>query len=413
MVAARRNIRTKVGDRSVRNLDALKRTASTSRVLNLLAVAEARSVFDADYADQPFFTNPILNESIILKHRVRQDERYVFDYPPAVATKVILPFERSDLRLGGQSFFVGQRGWTALLEDLTQDQASMDRDRILLLEINDLPSMDPFLLKEHLKRRGYTVAPDYFGISDADLQRMQAYVGLQIQALIELAFPGQTSTASKHKMAGLILSPAVDERLEPLRNVMRLSKENYREGIFSWKGFLYYKWALDDLIPRLVEVVEEIELLKSSGFAHSEHARLIEATKVHLIKNIHLRRLEVQGALQVYDDAYRDLTLKDRPNAFRDFLLNAPSMFLMLGERIGVLSHIVSYWQYRFPKNMDVIANTDEIVEILQEFQFSLEPFEQEFRAAAPTRQIGPRSLEGGVEPKVPRLSSVAGQMQE
>ena len=217
----------------------------------------------------------------------------MFDYPPAVATKVILPFERKDLRLGGQSFFVGQRGWLSLLEELTQDYDTIHRDAALLQDLNELPSLDPFLLKEHLNRRGYVIAPAYFAISDADMQRMQTFVGTQIQGLIELAFPNHTSNASQHKMAGVILSTTIDDRLEPLRQVMRLDAESYREGIFSWKGFLYYKWALNDLIPRLSDVLDEVPLLKSSTFIDNERAAA-DATQ-HLIDLGHRRIAHIAG----------------------------------------------------------------------------------------------------------------------
>ena len=378
MAAEKRNPRVRGGDRSVRNLDALKRTASTSRVLNLLAVAETRDPDDGVYLKQPFFSNPVLNESIILKHRVRQDERFVFDFPPTVATKVILPFERSDLRLGGQSCFVGQRGWLSILEELTQDTGTLQRDAALLRELNSLPSLDPFLMKESLIRKGYSIAPNYFAISDADMEKMQNFVGIQIQALIELAFPNQNNSSSGLKMAGVILSTTIDERLEPLRNVMRLDAESYREGIFSWKGFLYYKWALNDLLPRLSDVLDEIPMLKSSSFVDNDQSRMIEASKFTLAKTIHLRRLEVQEALQVYDDAYRDLTQNDHPMAFRDFLMNAPSMFVVLGERIGVISHIVSFWQYRFPSGVDLIVPAEEIIDILHDVHSNLDGFNVE-----------------------------------
>ena len=39
------------------------------------------------------------------------------------------------------------------------------------------------------------------------------------------------------------------------------------------------------------------------------------------------------------------------PKTFRDFLLSAPYMFLELGEKMGAISHIVSFWRYRFPKD--------------------------------------------------------------
>jgi hypothetical protein len=107
-------------DRSVRNLGALQRTASTSRVLNLVAIANAHKG-DPAYHSRPFFNTPLLNECLILKHRIRMDERYVFDDERQNSTKIILPFERSDLRMGGRSFFVGQRGWREIVRETAGD----------------------------------------------------------------------------------------------------------------------------------------------------------------------------------------------------------------------------------------------------------------------------------------------------
>jgi len=85
--------------------------------------------------------------------------------------------------------------------------------------------------------------------------------------------------------------------------------------------------------------------------------------------------------------------------AFRDFLMNAPSMFMVLGERIGVISHIVSFWQYRFPTAMDLIASTEEVVDILQDFHSNLEAFDAASLASPVSRRRRPppvQSLEGG-----------------
>jgi len=34
------------------------------------------------------------------------------------------------------------------------------------------PYLDPFILREHLRRRGFKIASSYFGISEADRARM-------------------------------------------------------------------------------------------------------------------------------------------------------------------------------------------------------------------------------------------------
>src|SRR5947209_8963121 len=83
-------------DRSYRSLSGLERTASTSRVLNLAAVA-GQNAGDPEYDAAPFFKAASLNGAVIIKHRLRADEQYIFDQSRRVSTKVIIPFERTDL----------------------------------------------------------------------------------------------------------------------------------------------------------------------------------------------------------------------------------------------------------------------------------------------------------------------------
>ena len=156
-------------DRSSRSLRALERTASTSRVLNLLAIANSHGARE-DWAEQPLFRNRVLNASMLLKHRLRADETYLFDDYTTSATKIIIPFERSDLALGGQSFFVGQRGWLDLLREACADSRSLDHDVGVLWLMDRLPSLDPFLQRETLRRHGHHVAAGNFDLSTAELE---------------------------------------------------------------------------------------------------------------------------------------------------------------------------------------------------------------------------------------------------
>ena len=138
-------------DRTFRSLASLQ-NASTSRVLNLLAIGQLHAE-NADFLANPFFTSPILNNAIIVKHRLRADEVDLFLGPRAIATKVIVPFEKNDLRSGGKSFMVGQRGYEELAREVGNygDGRSAERDLRVLELIDHIPSLDPFLLREHLR----------------------------------------------------------------------------------------------------------------------------------------------------------------------------------------------------------------------------------------------------------------------
>ena len=359
-------------DRSVRSLRKLQRTGSTSRVLNLLAITERLEAADGE-PEAPFFSSPMLARSLILKHRLRPDETFLFDETRINATKVIIPFERHDLGLGAQSVFVGQRGWVDQLRMACDGAAGFPNDIILLQVIDELPSLDPFLLREYLRSRGHWPGPSYFSIAQADIEKMQAFVSGEIVALIQLAFAkGADMGSHTARLVGAILSSELDERLDPLRRTLMLDGDEFREGVFSWKGFLYYKWMMHSLWPQLSDVITEVGDLTLSGPRDADLTDYVNRAKLRLQKAINFHRQRVVAALKVYDDAFGDLTQNSRPQAFRDFLLKAPAMFMSLGENVGVVSHIASYWRYRFPQGKKLMCPLEEAANILQEFEISL-----------------------------------------
>jgi hypothetical protein len=284
-----------------------------------------------------------------------------------------VPFERSDLSLGGRSLFVGDRGWMESLQELAGDSFDLSRDSGVLEALDELPSLDPFLLREHIKRRGFEVAETHFEISPGDLATMQQFVGAEISRLIDLAYKGRSSSeANTGRLVEALMSTRNDERLEPLRLTLRLEGDSYREGIFAWKGFLYYKWVLNSLWPKLREVLVELMKVKTAGPRDFEHESLVRTMKVRLHDNIERQVKAVADYLRIYDGVFLELTKDGNATAFRDFLLRSPEMLVALGEGTGVVSHIASFWRFRFPKGKPLEANVGELLDILQDFEAGL-----------------------------------------
>jgi len=238
--------------------------------------------------------------------------------------------------------------------------------------IDAVPSLDPFLLREHLSRRGFSIGSCYFDISPADVERMQRFVSDEIGNLIRLAFQGakghEENTA---RLVEVLLTNQQDARMEPLRLTLRLEGDAYKEGIFSWKGFLYYKWVLSTLAKRITDVSTQIKELRPFGSISKEINAEIGSYKLRLVRDVDGSRKNAMDTLGVYDGAFDQLTQNSDPGSFRDFLLKSPALFVNLGESVGGISHIVSYWEYRFPKGRPMRVAPDEALEILQEFDGS------------------------------------------
>src|SRR4249919_3896003 len=171
------------------SLEALSSSASSARLLNLAAVPP-QLLQELDARSQPFFETPMLNTSLVLKHSPREHERSLFDRPPSISTKIVIPFDRKNLAIGGRSVFVGQKGWVEQLETLTQAPPTLQRDCDVLRALDELPSLDPFLVREHLARRGFSVAACYLKVSEADVERMRKTGSAEVDQLVGQAFGG-------------------------------------------------------------------------------------------------------------------------------------------------------------------------------------------------------------------------------
>ena len=362
-----------MSERNVRNLAHLQESASTARVLNLLRI-QARRGKDPDYLSKPFFYNSTLNRCILLKHRLRRHETELFFDGRQTATKLIFPIDGTDLKVGGRSVFVGQMNYDASMDGLLGDTWLTDtRDREMLDIIDSIPSLDPFLLREQLRRNGREPARAYFEISDADLSRMYAFVEREVQKLVDLCYQGAGGGAGEagSKLVKKILSNAVGAETEPLRLTLRLDHKEYQEGVFCWKGFLYYKWTVTEALPAVKRVTEAIGSAKPRGNIDLSTRTYLEKTRGDLQESIMKITNTARRSLAVYDKAFNGL-VDGQPNAFRDFLLGAPSMFTDLGERLGAINHITSFWDFRFPRGKMPVITPEELTDIFADFEASL-----------------------------------------
>jgi hypothetical protein len=353
-------------DRSVRFLDAL-RGASTSRVLNLYRIARDNQN-NPEHGDKPLFRAPLINRAFIVKHRARSDETYLFASPRATATKIIQPFDEEDLRAGGRSLFVDQRGFRDAFRQMGNYAAeAMERDYTVLRLLDRVPSLDPFLLREHLRNNEIDVADCYFAISQGDQERMHRFVSGELARLVALAGAARGSD-SANRLVAAMLSSRVDEKLEPLRVTLGLTGNDFREGVFSWRGFLYYKWSMESFWPDVMGVLRHIGSIQPFGPVTPEQRVFLGSVRQNIIRMVRANGEDISRALAVYDSSFSDLVANQAPKAFRDFLLSAPYMFLDLGEKLGAISHIVSFWRYRFPPGSPMLVDAEELSAIFQDF---------------------------------------------
>lgn len=359
-----------MSDRAIRNLEHLRRTASTARVLNLLKVADEHQ-HTTEWAENPMFKTPALNTSLIIKHRLRRNETDAFPGRRQVATKVVVPIDPTDLKSGGRFVFVNQIGFERAMQEAFGIHPEHPDLRTLRL-MDQLPSLDPFLLREQLKRGNVDAATCYFALSEADMENMHYFVQTEIEPLIRLSLGDSVvPEGSSARMAAKILSNSPGDRLEALRLTLKLEPEQYQEGVFCWKGFLYYKWSLSSLMNEITFVADEVTKVRPVGPSDRAAKEYLDRGRTVLRSRILKTCEDVSRTLKVYDAAYTGLTRDGKPLAFRDFLLEAPSMFSHLGDQLGAVQHIVSFWRFRFRPDAAQVS-VEELIDIFMDFETGL-----------------------------------------
>lgn len=357
---------------NVRSLSRLHKAGSTSRVLDLLRVWEA-SQMDNEPVEKPFFSHPVLNKAFVIKHRLRRNEAEIFDDGRTTATKVLIPIDLSNLDAGGRYIFVGQTNYLEVLsEAIGSDMSKRVNDVRVLKALDQLPSFDPFLLREWLAKAGVIPDPRYFELNLMDVVKMEAFVFNEISLLVSMSLSGAAKNEAVGRLVKKMLSSTYDNEMEPLRQTLRLSEDEFREGMFCWKGFLYYKWSAKTVEAEIAPVIREMRDRQPVRGVDSDAQQMLEGSRRRLGRAMVATFNRLSEIIAGYDRAYHQMVAIQNPLAFKKFLLQSPGQFIQLGDLLGQLQHVVQFWRYRTRSQGEVLMPFDEYVDMMRDFEDSI-----------------------------------------
>ncbi|MBA4802446.1 MAG: hypothetical protein H2040_11335 [Euryhalocaulis sp.] len=383
-----------MSDSDSRTLVILKEKGSTARLLNLL-----RFYMRPEGAPEgpPIFRNRLLRRAIVTKHCVAANDRSFAD-GRRHATKIILPLNAEDLRLGGRYFLLGQDNYAEVRRELWGD-AHEDRshDEEILGLLEGAPSLDPFLLREVFQRSQVRIDPAFLDLSENDQMEMFNFARSELSALAVALFgDAAADTDMQNKLVRKLLFNDETGQIEPLRLALKLDENNYAEGMFAWKGFLYFKWRYSKLVEEAPDVARGLQQVYATGNLDPEEKSAIRETRDNVSRRLAELTAAIPPFLSAYDNALSQLTEGGDASAFRDFLLDSPRIFLALGERMGVLDHIISVWSFMFPAGKKPMMPGSDLMELLAEFETLLTRF----------KYATPRSIQPVEDPAQPRAAT-------
>jgi hypothetical protein len=317
--------------------------AESARVLNLSRI-HMRWGQTEDYAARPLFLNRVLNRAIIMKHTPRPGELFEYVERRGKSTKVLFPLDRHDLSLGSFSGTIGQKDFSRIMSrhlDGADHLAPRD-DKVLGL-IDQLPTLDPFLLFALLKSHGVDVCPIYFQLTAADRQAIQTQMAEAFTPLVMLCFPGgQAGDAAAARFIEKILDFEESAEIELLREAFKLGADLFAAALFAWRGLIYYKWKTAHM-----DATFDAALVRLSGMKLEDPAAQTERTRGKVLTMARAAAARVREVNARYDAAFTAFVQQRHADQFRQFLINAPTLFLICGQSLAMVEHIVNFIETR------------------------------------------------------------------
>lgn len=346
----------------------------SDKTLRALLTAGSARAFDLQgkhrqlQAEKPkdlrsFFTNRNANRLVIIKYAPSAPERKALVSEKAVQTKLYLPFNHDNLLEGGKTIFLTDAKLeAALAEQLAMstenDAAGYARDRRVLQILDELPSLDPFLMRDKFEIEQIQVDPGYFVFPAGELDKIKLFVREKMTRVAE--FAAQDHKADKQPQAVERLTQILWEAkdvaaLAPFTKAFGIPPTSAPEIVYAWKGVIFYDYEYSRQTKEWQGMMEWLTSgsRPRDGLAGSALSDLNDLRRGAIDKiSHHMGR--ASKLLEQYRFCFDELFLHKRDaKPFVGFLRDAKRSFWDLGDSISRLSHSHAVWDRtteRFPE---------------------------------------------------------------
>ncbi len=321
--------------------------AGSTRVYNVDRL-HREIMADGAPRDEMLFRHKELHRIIFIKEAL-YDPEYQKDRPLRVGTKLYFAFNEANAFEGGKSIFAGDPQFDDAMAfqlgfERGRKREDYIRDRDIIQILDQLPSLDPFLVKDRLAAEGISPNPAYFEIADEEWQQIRQHVMRRFRPIIDVAFGGLDSVQAQARLRSLVqkLWEAMDmEALGPVIRAMELSPEEAPAALHAWKGIIYYDFRLSRIEERVKDFANWLaKKAEPVDMVQPVQRKIIEEVRTAVRGKVRDRWQAVRGRLDEYNDAYRALFIEKRsPGPFIAFLGNASDIFNELGDCLSRLDH--------------------------------------------------------------------------
>jgi len=330
---------------------------SASRIFNICArTAKLLQMARENRDDSPqlLFNTRVLNQSILIKEARTDRKSQRYHFRTTVGTKIYLPYNPDRLYDGGKSAFFDDPS----IERILLDHAGIDvnsasdkikKDLSIVRLLDEIPSLDPFLVKDKLRIEGIKANEFYFDISEQEWARIQTHVAAKLKPIVDFAFRDSEELQRGRTLTFInkLWDTKDTKTLMPIVEAFNLPVDE-ASGIFAaWKGVMYYDYEYDRCKGSWQSYKDWLENdAIPIDFVDQERKQLL----VELLKDVsgkfNAAWKELREVFESYESAYNLLFVERKdPAPFIKFMREAVRAYWILGAKMSAINHSVSVWE--------------------------------------------------------------------
>ncbi|MBU0723410.1 MAG: hypothetical protein KJ904_12420 [Alphaproteobacteria bacterium] len=278
---------------------------------------------------------------------IAEYDAYASDEYKPVNTAIYIPNDHRVLAAGGAAIYMRQRDFDTLILEafgLKNDSIIDDiYDDIALLHIiDDIPSLDPFLLRTEITSAGYKMPDTAFLATDKENSLIRSRIESKVEPILYRAVKDFESSGvldqnKIQKFLKVIWNPDVPEAEIFIRS-FGIEPSQTKAIFTAWKGITFYQIQFEKIAHSLKKI---FMYLRDKNLKPID-ARFYSAMDIEMLNakvaNVYGRLRDIveqcRKIFTNYDLAYSEFVGSNNPVTFKNFMMEAHRNYWTLGYSI-------------------------------------------------------------------------------
>ncbi len=303
------------------------------------------------------FNNNLLDRSIVFKFpkfeveaETGRSERVVAaktqNHP--IETGIFIPDDPANPMNGGYACYLGQKNFDAIMTEVaglrSVDRTARDLQDIATLNIiNDLPSLDPFLLKIRFELAARPLPEGFIVLKPDEEKGVKGCVARRFSGILNKAFRGKTSDDGQ--LAQRILESLWDPTTEIWSRVLAAlgigDVAEHGRILFAIRGVGFYEHLFSEtegvsaaITGYLTEIADRPRDARQVDPAYVEE---VATLRREVLRRFLEHNKQCQSIFRRYDQAIDDFLNRNNPVTMQRYLTEVHDVFWTLGHYVTAL----------------------------------------------------------------------------